>query len=215
MRKHTAMRTIQALTAVIVLTFLAGGCALRVEEAHYTVIRKTGNLELRDYPSQIVAETEVDGTIESAGNRAFRPLFNYISGENRSQQKISMTSPVTQEASSEKIAMTAPVAQQSTADGWMVSFMMPKAYTMDSLPLPNNPRVKLREIPPRRMACVKYSGTWSEKRYLRNLQKLEAWIAENGFTILGKPVWARYNPPFTPWFLRRNEILIPVEIAGK
>jgi len=215
MKKHTARKAIQAILALMFLTFLAGGCALRVEEAHYTIIRQTKKFELRDYPSQIVAETVVEGTIEDAGNRAFRPLFNYISGQNRSQEKISMTSPVTQEASSEKIAMTAPVAQQSTADGWMVSFMMPKSYTMDTLPIPNDPRVQLREIPSRRVACVKYSGTWSEKRYLRNLQELEAWIQESGFIILGQPVWARYNPPFTPWFMRRNEILIPVDSAGK
>jgi effector-binding domain-containing protein len=215
MKKRIARHAIQAITALLFLTFFAGGCALRVEKANYTVIRQDKNFELRDYPSQIVAETEVSGTIEDAGNRAFRPLFNYISGENRSQEKISMTSPVTQEASSEKIAMTAPVAQQSTADGWMVSFMMPQSYTMDTLPTPNDPKVQVREIPQRRMACVTYSGTWSEKRYLRNLQDLEAWIAENGFTVLGSAVWARYNPPFTPWFLRRNEILIPVDSEGK
>jgi effector-binding domain-containing protein len=205
----------QAILVLIVLAFCAGGCAITVEEANYTVISRSKNFELRDYPPQIVAETEVDGTIEDAGNKAFRRLFNYISGENRAQQKISMTSPVTQEASSEKIAMTAPVAQQSTADGWMVSFMMPQSYTMDTLPLPNDPNVKLRQIPARRMACVQYSGTWSEKRYVRYLQELEAWIADNDFKVLGKPVWARYNPPFMPWFLRRNEILIPVDSESK
>jgi effector-binding domain-containing protein len=192
------------------LAFLAGGCASTAEEAKYTVIRQAKNFELRDYPSQIVAETEVEATIEGAGNKAFRRLFNYISGDNKAQEKISMTTPVTQEASSEKIAMTTPVAQQSTEDGWMVSFMMPEYYTMDTIPIPDDPNVKVRQIPPRRMACVKYSGGWSEERYLKHLQKLEAWIADNNFKVLGKPVWARYNAPFTPWFLRRNEILIPV-----
>jgi hypothetical protein len=107
--------------------------------------------------------------------------------------------------------MTTPVGQQRTAGGWMVSFMMPMSYTMDTLPVPNNPDVKLRRIPARRMACVRYSGTWSEKRYLRYLKELESWIAKNGFRTLGEPIWARYNAPFTPWFLRRNEVLIPVD----
>jgi len=215
MKNHSATQPILAIIVVTCLAFFAGGCAFTVEEANYTVIRRAENFELRDYPPQIVAETEVDGPMEDAGNRAFRRLFNYISGENRSQEKISMTSPVTQEASSEKIAMTAPVAQQSTPDGWMVSFMMPQTYTMGTLPIPDDPTVKLREIPGRRMACVRYSGTWSEKRYRSNLQELEDWIAENSFKVLGKPVWARYNPPFTPWFMRRNEILIPVDSEEK
>jgi effector-binding domain-containing protein len=210
MSKHTALQALQATIVVTLLAFCAGGCALTVEEANYTVIRKASNFELRDYPAQIVAETEVDASLEEAGNRAFRRLFNYISGDNKAQEKISMTSPVTQEASSEKIAMTSPVTQQSTTDGWMVSFMMPASYTMDTIPIPDDPNVKVRQIPPRRMACVKYSGGWSEERYLQHLRELEAWIAENGFEVLGKPVWARYNPPFTPWFMRRNEILIPV-----
>ncbi|MEJ2024483.1 MAG: heme-binding protein, partial [Deltaproteobacteria bacterium] len=171
----------------------------------------TNTFELRDYPPQIVAETEVDGTLEDAGDKAFKRLFGYISGENRSRESISMTTPVTQKPSSEKIAMTAPVGQQRTTGGWVLSFMMPSSYTLDVLPVPNDPAVRLRQIPARRMACVRYSGTWSEKRYLRHLQELESWIVKNGFKIVGEPVWARYNSPFTPWFLRRNEILIPVE----
>ena len=211
MNKETVMQLLQAIIVLIVLACCAAGCAFTADELQYTTISQTNNFELRDYPPYIVAETEVDGTLEKAGNKAFRRLFHYISGKNRSQEKISMTSPVTQEASSEKIAMTTPVAQQSTADGWMVSFMMPMSYTMDTIPIPDDPNVKVRQVPARRMACVQYSGTWSEKRYLRYLQELESWIKENGFTTLSKPVWARYNPPFTLWFLRRNEILIQVD----
>jgi len=214
MKKHAAMQSKHAMIFLLLLAFCAGGCAFTAEETKYTIIRQSKNFELRDYPAQIVAETEVDGAMEGAGNKAFRRLFNYISGKNRAQEKISMTSPVTQEASSEKIAMTSPVAQQSTADGWMVSFMMPDSYTMETIPIPDDPNVKVRQIPPRRMACVQYSGGWSEERYLQHLQKLEEWIKENEFKTLGKPVWARYNPPFTPWFMRRNEILMPVD-SGK
>jgi effector-binding domain-containing protein len=208
----------QHITPIIVLLLLscfAGGCATSVEDAKYITISQTSNFELRDYPPQIIAETEVEGTLEDAGDKAFKKLFDYISGENQSRENISMTSPVTQKPSSEEIEMTTPVGQERTAGGWMVSFMMPASYTLDTLPIPDNPDVRLRQIPARRMASVRYSGTWSEKRYLRYLQELEAWIAKNGFRILGEPVWARYNPPFTPWFLRRNEILIPVDSEEK
>ena len=138
-------------------------------------------------------------------------LFAYISGENRSREKIAMTAPVTQNPSPQKIAMTAPVEQQRTAGGWTVAFAMPKAYSLESLPVPQDPEVALRRVPARRMASVRYSGTWREKRYRRYLRELEAWIAKTGLRVANEAVWARYNPPFTPWFLRRNEILIQVE----
>jgi len=169
------------------------------------------DFELRDYPPYVVAETLVDGTLEDAGNKAFSQLFGYISGKNRSRDSIAMTAPVSQEPASEKIAMTAPVGQQRAEGGWVVSFAMPSSYTLESLPLPDDPEVKLRQVPARRMASVRYSGRWSESRYLRYRRELELWIEQSGFRILGEPVWARYNPPFAPWFLRRNEILIPVD----
>jgi effector-binding domain-containing protein len=88
--------------------------------------------------------------------------------------------------------------------------MMPASYTVETLPEPEDPNITLRQVPDRRMASVRYSGFWSEKRYLRYKLELESWIQERGLTAVGDPIWARYNPPFTPWFLRRNEILIPV-----
>jgi len=209
------MQHITPIIVLIFLSFFAGGCATTVEDAKYITINQFNNFELRDYPPQIIAETEVEGSLEDAGDKAFKKLFDYISGENQSRENISMTSPVTQKPSSEKIEMTTPVGQERTAGGWMVSFMMPASYTLETLPIPDNPDVRLRQIPARRMASVRYSGTWSEKRYLQYLQELESWIAKNGFRILGEPVWARYNPPFTPWFMRRNEILIPVDSGEK
>ena len=194
---------------------LAAGCATDVEQAKYQVMRKAGKFELRDYESHVVAETVVDGTIEDAGNRAFRRLFGYISGKNRSRTKIEMTAPVSQGASGQKIAMTAPVGQQRAASGWVVSFTMPAAFTMETLPAPEDALVSLRHVPASRMAAVRYSGTWASKRYYRYEKELGSWIEAEGFRRLGEPVWARYNPPFTPWFLRRNEILIPVAAETK
>jgi hypothetical protein len=183
---------------------------MAIEEAPYTVVKKSDIFELRDYPPHILAETIVDGSLEEAGSNAFRKLFRYISGENRSRSKIAMTAPVSQEGTGEKIAMTAPVGQQQSSDKWAVSFMMPASYTMETLPVPNDPTITPRLVPAQRIAAVRYSGFWSEQKYLHYKQRLETWIQENDWQISGLPVWARYNPPFTPPFMRRNEILIPI-----
>lgn len=181
-----------------------------IEEAEYEVIKKDGSFEIREYKSCILAEILIKASQKDAGNKAFRPLFKYISGENTAQSKIEMTAPVSQEKASEKIAMTAPVSQEKTEEGWAVSFMMPAKYTMETLPKPENENIKLRSVPARRVAAVRYSGTWSEKRFLKHKAKLEEWMKKSNLAPNGKSVWARYNPPFTPWFLRRNEILIPI-----
>ena len=197
--------------ATVVLLILTGVIsAMATEEAPYTVLKTDDIFELREYPPQVLAEIMVDGELEDAGNKAFRPLFRYISGGNKSLDKISMTAPVSQEQKGEKISMTAPVSQQSAEGKWAVSFMMPASYTMETLPAPDDPNIKLRQIPARRVAAVRYSGFWSEEKYLLNKEKLEKWINDNRYTVTGEPVWARYNPPFTLWFMRRNEILIPV-----
>ena len=199
------------LFAGILFLLLTGATtAMATDEAPYTVIKTDDIFELREYATQVLAEIIVDGDLEGAGNKAFRPLFRYISGENKSRGKIAMTAPVSQEQTGEKISMTAPVSQQSVQGKWAVSFMMPASYTMENLPIPDDPDIKLRQVPARRLAAVRYSGTWSEKNYLEYKERLENWIRENGLEISGEPVWARYNPPFTLWFLRRNEILIPV-----
>jgi effector-binding domain-containing protein len=185
--------------------------AMAIEEATYKVLKKEDRFEIRDYAPHILAETVVEGALEEAGNTAFNRLFLYISGGNRSRDKVAMTAPVSQEPVGEKIQMTAPVGQQRVQEKWAVSFMMPASYTLETLPEPEDPKVTLRKVPARRMAAVRYSGFWSEKNYLRYKLELESWIHEKGLTIVGDPLWARYNPPFTPWFLRRNEILIPVD----
>ena len=186
---------------------------MAIEEASYHVVKAPGIFEIRDYAPHILAETIVDGSLQDAGNTAFRILFNYITGDNRSRSSISMTAPVSQKCAGEKIAMTAPVSQQSSAGMWAVSFMMPTSYSLETLPVPNDDRITLRQVPAHRVAAVRYSGGWSEKKYLHYLQELESWITSNGLNVIGAPVWARYNPPFTPWFLRRNEILIPISLS--
>jgi len=194
------------------MLIMGGQAAMAVEEAAYEVVTKQGRFEVRAYAPQIVAEVLIDGTLEEAGDRAFRPLFRYIDGDNRGRAKIAMTAPVAQEAAGEQIAMTAPVSQERAGDRWAVRFVMPAGYTLESLPEPDDPAVTLHQHPARRVAAVRYSGFWSEKNYRRNLEALRQWMNEQGLAPAGEPVWARYNPPFTPWFLRRNEILIPLAL---
>lgn len=198
------------LAVAILLLISNGGSLMAIEEAEYSLVQQSGDIELRDYAASIVAEIRVEEEFEDAGNRAFRPLFKYISGDNESSDEISMTSPVSQRKPSEKIAMTAPVSQQARGADWVVSFMMPASYTMSTIPKPTNPDVQIREVPPFRAAVIRFSGRWTEKNYAEHLGKLESWISENQLTVNGDPVWARYDPPFKPWFMRRNEILIPV-----
>jgi effector-binding domain-containing protein len=202
-------RSIQIIVAVVVI--ITGVMdAMAIEEAKYKIVEKDNRFEIRDYAPHILAETFVEGDLEEAGNKAFNRLFRYISGNNRSRIKVAMTAPVSQQPMGEKIKMTAPVGQRRVQEKWAVSFMMPASYTLKTLPEPEDPNITLRQVPARRMAAVRYSGFWSEKRYLRYKLELEFWIKEKGLTIVGDPIWARYNPPFTPWFLRRNEILIPI-----
>jgi hypothetical protein len=197
-----------------VILILGATNVMAAEEAPYTLVEKDNTFEIRNYAPHILAETVVEGTLEEAGNIAFNRLFRYISGDNKSRDRVAMTVPVSQQPTGEKIKMTAPVGQQAVPQGWTVSFMMPATYTLATLPQPNNSEVSLRQVSARQMAVVRYSGFWSEKAYLQNKVELESWIVQKGLTIDGDPVWARYNPPFTPWFLRRNEILIPVRAVN-
>jgi hypothetical protein len=188
-----------------------GGNALAIEEAKFSVLRDEGDFQLRKYEPQVVAETLVAGSFEEAGNEGFRRLFRYISGNNRAKKAIAMTAPVTQEGGSEKIPMTAPVSQEKSGGEWRITFLMPSSYTLETLPEPLDPLVRITENPGGFLAAVTYSGTWSRSRYEKHLALLIEWVAAQGLKQTGDPVWARYNPPFTPWFLRRNEILIPVQ----
>lgn len=198
-------------TLLTVSSLLVTESTLAVEKAKYTVLEKDDSFEIRQYEAQIVAETFVEGDLEEVGNEGFRRLYAYISGENTKKQSISMTAPVGQQAGSEKIAMTAPVSQEKKDNRWRITFLMPAEYTLKMLPEPIDERVKLAEEPGRLMAAVKYSGTWSEEGYEKNKALLEEYLRIRGLTKAGAAVWARYDPPFMPWFLRRNEVLIPVE----
>lgn len=190
---------------------------MALEQPKYAIIEKNGDFELRQYEPHIVAETLVEGDFNDVGNEGFRRLAGYIFGNNRKKETISMTAPVSQETApvsrkiSEKIAMTAPVSQESKDGMWRITFLMPSEYTLETLPEPLNPSVVLQEVPGALMAALTYSGTWSQERYEKKKARLNSLLQQRGLHPVGEPVFARYNPPFTPWFLRRNEVLIPVE----
>jgi hypothetical protein len=184
---------------------------MAIEQPRYAVLQRDGNFELRRYEPYIVAEIEVSASFEEAGNVAFRPLAAYIFGENRGSEKMEMTAPVTQTPRGEKIGMTAPVIQSTAASGvYMVSFVMPSRYTMATLPLPMDERIHFREVPSTLAAAWTYRGGWSQARYAKEEKALRAALVKAKRTALGPAVWARYNAPYWPWFMRRNEILVEV-----
>lgn len=184
-------------------------------EAQFTVIEKEKDFELRRYEPHIVAQTIVEGDFAEVGNKGFRRLFDYINGKNRKKVPIPMRAPVLEEIASEKIPMTAPVNQEKENGKWVISFVMPPDYTLETLPEPLDPSVNLKIVPGRLVAALKYSGTWSRIRYDEKQDLLEEIIRGKSLIPIGDPVFARYNPPWTLWFLRRNEVLIPVEKAAR
>jgi hypothetical protein len=199
------------LPLVLAFTFL-GSPAMAIEEPAYDVLLETKYYEVRRYASYIVAEVDVDEDFKRAGNSAFRVLAGYIFGDNEPQQKMQMTAPV-ESREGVRMNMTAPVTSQSKdGDGvFTYSFVMERKYTMDTLPKPTNRDVRLVERPERIMAVHRYSGTWSEKRYQEHEKILLDALATDRVKTKAAPVFARYNAPFTPWFLRRNEIMVEIE----
>jgi hypothetical protein len=191
-----------------------GVTTVAAEEPKHTVLKKDKEYEIRRYEPYIVAETTVDGLDhDEASNEGFRRLAGYIFGGNTVRQKIDMTAPVTTEMS-RKIEMTAPVTSERKGGSFRVTFMMPSEFTMESLPVPNDARVTLTEVPARTLAAISFSGRWTDENFQEHAEALRVWISTQGLKVAGDPIIARYNPPFVPSFFRRNEILIPVESAG-
>ena len=207
-----ARRSIRPVVVfALAVLWLTPGVAMAVEQPEYEVVASHGDFEVRRYAAMILAETRVESDFERAGNEAFQRLFAYISGDNAVQSKIAMTAPVLQQPSAEKIDMTAPVLQARDTSGWSVAFVVPAQYSWETAPQPTDPRVTLRLLPARTVAAVRFSGTWDEERFATREKELRALLADRGLTTIGEAVYARYNPPFIPWFMRRNEVMIPVE----
>lgn len=184
---------------------------MATEEPKFTSVLREGDFELRQYPPLVVAEVSVAGTSDEASSAGFRLLAGYIFGGNTRREKLPMTSPVVQsKANSESIPMTAPVIQLADKDRWTVQFVMPSNQTMETLPIPNDKRVHLRELPPARFAVVRFSGLAGAEDVAKETVALREFIARQHLKAEGSAALARYNPPWTLWFMRRNEVMIPV-----
>ncbi len=205
-RRHFA-RTLTAFAALSALALPMTAHA--IEEPAYQVLRTLGEAEVREYAPYVVAEVEVPGPADAAGNQAFPILAGYIFGKNKGERKFAMTAPVTQTATPVKLAMTAPVTQAANAAGaFVVQFMLPRGVSLESAPEPLDPRVRLREVGTHRIAAIRFSGFWSQGNYDEHLAKLVAALAAAGQAWSGEPVYSRYDAPYTPWFMRRNEIWV-------
>lgn len=195
-----------AVTAVAAAGVLAWS-SRSVETPDYALEMAEGDFELRRYPALVVASVRRGGGREAAVRAGFGPLARYIFAKDRGGEKIAMTAPVTQ--AHEKIAMTAPVTQSPATDGWTVSFIMPSGRTLKDLPAPSGD-VRLTEIPPRRMAVGRFSGRWTDANFTAAADRLVSWAAARGLTVTGPVEYAYYNDPFTPPFLRRNEVMVEI-----
>lgn len=207
------MKYAAVLLSVISLIFSADK-AMATEEAKYTLIEKDGAFEVRAYERKIIAEVMVDGEMSKATSLGFRLLADYIFGNNTAasgkSEKISMTAPVTVEARSEKIAMTAPVAIQNAPSGWRVWFVMPSHYTLATLAKPNNPQVAIKLVAPKPYAVLRFSGWVDDEKKQVKEKELRAWLVAKNMTSTGQAELARYNPPWTLPFLRRNEVMMEI-----
>jgi hypothetical protein len=204
-RSHCPLALLRRLLFPLALTAIAMP-SLATEEPAYQVVRQLDGAEVREYAPYAVAEVLVAGPASEAGGQAFPILAGYIFGKNKGERKLAMTAPVTQAAVPVTLEMTAPVTQAIAPGGFRVQFVLPRGVTAASAPEPLDARVQLRDVAATRVAVIRYSGLWSASNDATQLAKLQAALRAADLAWSGEAVVARYNPPFTPWFLRRNEI---------
>ncbi|MDX9972700.1 MAG: heme-binding protein [FCB group bacterium] len=209
--------SIGGILAVLMGVWVAVGYVptRNIETPKYDVVTEAKGYEIRQYAAHIVAEVKVTGSYKESVNQGFRKIADYIFGNNTASGKIAMTAPVLQEKqpASEKIAMTAPVLHEKAgeADTYTVAFVMPSSYTLETLPKPNNSEVTLREIPEKKFAALSFKGYAPESKAEEKTKELLESLKKDGITTLGSPTVAQYNPPWTPPFMRHNEILVEVQ----
>ena len=215
--KDFSLRVLAFLTSILI-----AGAAMATEEPKFTLLEKSEPFELRAYAPRIVAEVQVSGDLDAASSQGFRLIAAYIFGKNQVSEKIAMTAPVGIEAGdqgkSAKIAMTVPVtiegsksSDANTKNVWTVSFVMPSEYTLDTLPKPLDSQVKIRQVPAEKRAAITFSGFYDEEKVQEKTQALRDWIKTKNLKSTGEPQFARYNPPWTLPFMRRNEVMIQIQ----
>lgn len=169
---------------------------MAIEEPAFELLSESKSYEIRRYAPYMVAE--VDVAKESADSRGFRTLAGYIFGDNQTSEKMQMTAPV-------------ETRDSESQDKKTYAFVMESKYTRETIPEPNNNNIRLRERPARVVAARKFSGRWSDANVAAQEQQLLEALADDGVKTTGAVELARYNSPFTLWFLRRNEVMVPVE----
>ncbi len=222
------MKRYALLCLMVLIPSLMPSTSQAIEEPDFSVVKKIGAIEIRKYAPYVVAEVVVNANANDAGNQAFPILAGYIFGKNKGEKKMAMTAPVIQSSAPViqssapviqssapvtqspappiKMEMTAPATQAAVPGGFLVQFVLPKTVSLATAPEPLDDRVKLREMPAASWAVITYSGTWSQSNFDENLNALRTALKTADITTQGEPVLSRYNGPFTPWFMRRNEI---------
>lgn len=183
---------------------------MAIEEPRFTTVEHEGDFEIRDYVPGLAAEVVVNGTRDEAVNTGFRILAGYIFGGNQGSTQIAMTAPVTQAPAVDtgnQIKMTVPVMQSADGANWRVRFMMPHIYTKSTLPKPNDQRIAFIELPARRSLVLKFSGMWTESNLASRKDELARFVKDKKLKPLGPPTFAFYDPPWKPFFWRRNEVM--------
>lgn len=217
------MKKLSVALIGLFLGILGTSNAMATEEPKYEVVFSEGDMEVRRYAPMLIAEAEVEGSMDEASNKGFRLIADYIFGNNQSsdseqRSKIAMTAPVTVEPQSSRISMTAPVTVEpqsaetdmQAARRWRIHFVMPSQYTLDTIPRPRNSAVKLREVPASHHAVHRYSGFNTLSRVQKKTEELLQWTAAKSLTITGNPQLSRYDPPWTLPMFRRNEIMVEI-----
>jgi len=200
--------------AVLTTLFLTGCSVFGIRTADqpsYQLLNEVGNIQIRQYPALLVAETEIAADYKNASNQGFQRLAGYIFGNNQKQQSLEMTAPVIQEQQTETLAMTAPVIQQKSKDRWLMAFVLPKGYSVATAPIPNDKAVVIKELPAKKVAVIQYTGSLCESGIEKNTDTLTNWLNQQGIKTLSPARSAAYDPPWTLPFLRHNEVQVDIE----
>lgn len=189
------------IISLLILPFLAS-CSIifggDYEQPKYEVLKEVeGGIELRQYDEFIVAKTVVTGDRDDASNKAFKLLAGYIFGDNKQETEMSMTAPV--------------LLEKQTDQLWVMSFMMPSKFRIDTLPTPKDNKIIFEVFENKKLAVITFSGRWTQENFNKKANELLDFIKEENLNLNSREINAFYNPPFTlPWF-RRNEIMFEVE----
>jgi hypothetical protein len=208
---------LRSIGVVLMINLILSACSVvgvrALEEPIYQTQMQEGNFEIREYASYLVAEVFMEGEdFDEASGDGFRILADYIFGNNLSHSaSVQMAGKA--EAASENIAMTAPVQmdQGEQPDQWRMAFSLPSKWNLETAPVPNDQRVNLREILPERMVVLQFSGRMGVRDLEEKEQELRQWATKQGITVVGSVRTARYDPPWTLPFLRKNEVQLKVE----